>query len=93
MKNTVLDKLYKYRYVILFVLLYTIFYFVPYTADDLRWGSFYGERRMQRHFYNYGGRYLGYMLSLALTRSVVLKSVFMSAVTAGMVCYVEKISR
>lgn len=93
MKNTVLDKLYKYRYVILFVLLYTIFYFVPYTADDLRWGSFYGERRMQRHFYNYGGRYLGYMLSLALTRSVILKSVFMSAVTAGMVCYVEKISR
>lgn len=93
MENNVLDKLYKYRYIMLFIFLCAIFYFIPYTADDLRWGGFYGEKRLNNLFHNYGGRYLGYLLSIGLTRSIILKTLFMSAVTAGIVYYIEKISR
>ncbi len=83
----------KYRYPILFVLLCIFFASVPYVDDDLRWGSVYGLQRLKTGFQDYGGRYLGYLIILILTRSVVLKTIYMSAVTSGVIYLMEKLSK
>lgn len=64
----------------MFLVLCIFFYFVPYTDDDLRWGSQLGLKRLSNGFVGYGGRYLGYLIVIGLTRSVVLKVLFMSMV-------------
>lgn len=66
--------------------------FVPYTDDDLRWGSAIGAARLKNFFDGYGGRYLGYLIIMALTRSVILKTVFMGAVLTLMCFLVREIS-
>lgn len=84
----------KYRYPILFVLLCIFFASVPYADDDVRWGSAaYGLERLKTGFQGYGGRYLGYLIILILTRSAVLKTIYMSAVTSGVVYLTEKLSK
>ncbi|MDE6627441.1 MAG: hypothetical protein K2K56_13885 [Lachnospiraceae bacterium] len=79
---------------IMFFILCIFFYFVPYTDDDLRWGSQIGLQRFQSGFAGYGGRYLGYLIVMGLTRSVVFKVLFMSAVitmTAYLVRYITQL--
>ena len=83
----------KYRYPIVFVLFCIFFAAVPYVDDDLRWGSVYGLRRLKSGFQDYGGRYLGYLISLILTRSAVLKTIYMGAVTSGVVYLMERLSK
>lgn len=80
--------------IIIFLILCIFFYFVPYTDDDLRWGSQVGLARFQSGFAGYGGRYLGYLIVMGLTRSVVLKVLFMSAVvtmTAYLIRYITQL--
>ena len=82
----------KNRYMILTLLLIVFFFAVPYTDDDLRWGSEIGMRRLYKAFDGYGGRYFGYLIVMVLTRSQIIKSVFMGAVTTGIVYLMEKLS-
>lgn len=80
--------------IIMFLILCIFFYFVPYTDDDLRWGSQTGLNRFLSGFAGYGGRYLGYLIVMGLTRSVVLKVLFMSVVvtmTAYLVRYITRL--
>ncbi len=79
--------------ILMFLLLCIFFYFVPYTDDDLRWGSQTGLDRLQNGFAGYGGRYLGYLIVLGLTRSVVLKVLFMSAVITMMAYLIRYITQ
>lgn len=79
--------------IIMFLILCTFFYFVPYTDDDLRWGSQIGLSRLRSGFEGYGGRYLGYIIVMGLTRSVVLKVLFMSAVIAMSAYLIRYITR
>lgn len=79
--------------ILMFLLLCIFFYFVPYTDDDLRWGSQTGLHRLQNGFAGYGGRYLGYLIVLGLTRSVVLKVLFMSAVITMMAYLIRYITQ
>ncbi len=86
-------EVHKYRYPILFVLLCIFFASVPYMDDDLRWGSARGLERLKTGFQGYGGRYFGYFVILILTRSAVLKTIYMGAVTSGVVYLMEKLSK
>ena len=62
--------------------------FIPYTDDDLRWGSAMGVSRLKNFFDGYGGRYLGYLIIMTLTRSEILKTVFMGAVLT-LLCFLS----
>lgn len=79
--------------IIMFLILCIFFYFVPYTDDDLRWGSQAGLNRFLSGFAGYGGRYLGYLIVMGLTRSVVLKVLFMSSVVTMIAYLVRYITR
>lgn len=80
---------------IMFFLLCAFFYLVPYTDDDLRWGSQIGLDRLNNGFAGYGGRYFGYLIVMGLTRSVIMKVLFMSVaiiLIAYMVRYITNLS-
>lgn len=79
--------------IIMFLVLCIFFYFVPYTDDDLRWGSQIGIKRLHNGFAGYGGRYLGYLIVMGLTRSVVLKVLFMSAAITAIAYLIRYITR
>ena len=81
------------KYIIMFLVLCIFFYFVPYTDDDLRWGSQIGLKRLNNGFAGYGGRYLGYLIVMGLTRSVIFKVLFMSAVIMILACLVRYLTR
>lgn len=66
--------------------------FIPYTDDDLRWGSAIGVSHLKNFFDGYGGRYLGYLIIMTLTRSEILKTVFMGAVLTLLCFLVREIS-
>jgi len=62
--------------VLLFALLAWLF---PYTGDDWAWGSSIGTKRLSIFFDNYNGRYLGNLLILLVSRSVVVRVILMAA--------------
>ena len=80
------------RMACMLILFCVMCHFVPYTDDDLRWGSAIGAERLENFFVGYGGRYLGYLIIMALTRSAILKTVFMGAVLTLMCFLVREIS-
>lgn len=61
--------------VILYIMLQT-----PYCHDEWKWGSAERVELMKRGFANYNGRYLGDLLALAITRSVLVKTLVMAGV-------------
>ena len=80
------------KYYALFASLCVLFYFVPYSDDDLRWGCSVGAERLATHFAGYGGRYLGYLLIMAMTRSVLFKTMFMAVCLTILVYLIVKLS-
>lgn len=52
---------------------------VPYSHDEWAWGTQTGLDNLHRFFQGYNGRYFGDLISLVITRSVLIKAVFMSA--------------
>jgi len=78
---------------LMFILLCVFFYFIPYTDDDLRWGSQAGLDRLANGFAGYGGRYLGYLIVMVLTRFTLLKVLFMSAIVTLMAYLVRYITK
>ena len=55
----------------------TLAFLIPYVHDDWDWGSAGGLERLSTLFAGYNGRYLGNLLSLAATRSVLFKTLAM----------------
>lgn len=90
-----MDKLLKYsfRFVISFLLISILCYMFPYTGDDWAWGSTIGIERWNTHFADYGGRYLGYIIVMLLTRSRILRALVMSIsylIIAGCIEYITQ---
>lgn len=68
----------RFRLLIAFLLIGILCYIFPYTGDDWAWGSSVGIDRWNTHFAGYGGRYLGYVIVILLTRSRILRALVMS---------------
>jgi len=78
------------KYIMTFLLLCILFFLIPYTDDDLRWGSSMGMERFREGFQGYGGRYVGYMIIMSLTRFRVVKVVLQSFVLSLLLYLLEK---
>lgn len=83
-------KLYLF-YTFIFVFLFILSYYFPYSNDDWVWGSKIGIERFENGFKDYNGRYLGNTLVLVLTRSNILKSLFMTITYFGIGYLIKKI--
>ena len=83
----------KDKYIILTVLMFSLFWLFPYTHDDWIWGSSEGLYILRTWFDNYNGRYLGNVIVLLLTRSRLLRTLAMSAVMCGIVYFIERIEK
>ena len=59
---------------------------VPLSGDDWAWGSRLGVERLKSGFQGYNGRYMGNLVVLALTRSMVLRSVAVALVMTA-ICF------
>lgn len=67
---------------------------VPLTfGDDLDWGGAAGISRMQNLFDNYNGRYLGNMIIISITRSVVLRVIFYALINTTIVYAIMKLTK
>lgn len=74
----------------LFIIIVFLCYLFPYTGDDWAWGSVIGLDRLNSFFDNYNGRYFGNFTVLALTRSVLLKTIVMALVYTGIIYFISK---
>ena len=83
---------YKYRYIIFLIFSYILSSTFVYTGDDWAWGSIIGTMRLQDRFYDYGGRYLGYIIVLILTRSVLIRNIVMACSFTLLTYLTEKMS-
>ncbi len=81
----------KLFYLILFVLFLFLCFLFPYTHDDYAWGSCIGISRLYGLFDNYNGRWLGNLVILLLSRSLIIKSVIMSLVLVLIFYLIERI--
>ncbi len=83
-------KLYLF-YAFIFVFLFILSYYFPYSNDDWSWGSQSGLDRLHSGYKDYNGRYLGNTLAIILTRSNILKSLFMSITYFGIGYLIKRI--
>ncbi len=83
-------KLYLF-YTFLFVFLFILTYYFPYSNDDWAWGSKTGLERLQNGFKDYNGRYLGNLLVILLTRSNIFKALLMTITYFGIGYFIKKI--
>ena len=91
MMNVPEERLVRIRYFVLFLMWLGLCICFPYTGDDWAWGSSIGTERLYSWFDNYSGRYLGNLIVLVLTRSVVLRSIVMAGVFTGIVYLTEQL--
>lgn len=85
-----MNKVKKWQWGLLFVVLCALCFLYPYTGDDWAWGSSIGIERLNTWFDNYSGRYFGNLIVLALTRSNILKTIVMSACITLIVWMITK---
>ena len=83
-------KLYLF-YAFIFIFLFVLSYYFPYSNDDWSWGSQSGLDRLYSGYKDYNGRYLGNTLAIILTRSNILKSLFMSITYFGIGYLIKRI--
>ena len=83
----------KYRkYFFLFIAFAVLFLVIPYCDDDLRWGSSVGMERLASWFEGYGGRYLGYIIIILLTKFYPLKVVLQALTLTFLVYMLDQLS-
>lgn len=73
-----------------------MFYFIiailtPLTCDDWVWATDTGIERLRSLFDNYNGRYLGNIVEIIGTRSVIAKGLLMAVVNTLIVFFISKI--
>lgn len=78
-----------YLFTILFWGLF--YYFLPFAGDDWAWGSSVGAERLKNAFDGYNGRYLGNLLIILITRSVIAKVLFCTFVMFLLILVLSKI--
>lgn len=69
----------KISFVLSFIGILVLCYLFPYALDDWAWGKEIGMERLGNWFADYNGRYAGNILVIILTRSNILKSLFLAA--------------
>lgn len=77
-------------YILFFGLFFLIAYWTPYCHDEWKWGLPERLALMKRGFANYNGRYLGDILSIIITRSVLAKTLIMSGVLTGILYVIDR---
>lgn len=80
------------KYIALFAVFMLLFIAIPYCDDDLRWGGTDGVQRLATWFDGYGGRYLGYLFILLMTRFYAAKAILQAAVLTALVYVLEGIA-
>ena len=76
---------------LVFIALFLICYLFPYVHDDWAWGSSVGMDRFNSGFTDYGGRYFGYLIVMAMTRSKIVAAFIMSSVLVGIGVCVKRL--
>ena len=73
---------------LLYALVFIMLYKSPFRLDDLTWGGRIGLDRLNNHFANYNGRYLGNMVVIVLTRlpSIIRVNVQILVLLAIIMC-------
>lgn len=77
-------------YLFFFAVVFLIAYWTPYCHDEWKWGLPERLALMKRGFANYNGRYLGDILSIIITRSVLAKTLIMSGVLTGILYVMDR---
>lgn len=77
-------------YILFFAAAFLIAYWTPYCHDEWKWGLPERLELMKRGFANYNGRYLGDILSIIITRSVLAKTLIMSGVLTGILYVMDR---
>ncbi len=87
MNNKECTKNRKKIFTILAIIIFLIFLcsLFPYSGDDWAWGSSIGLERLKTFFKDYNGRYVGNLIVLVLTRSVLLRVIVMVATIFGII--------
>lgn len=67
------------------------YYFLPFAGDDWAWGSSIGLDRLKNGFDGYNGRYLGNLLIILITRSVIAKVVLCTLIMFLLIFILGKI--
>lgn len=78
-----------YLFTIVFFALF--YYFLPFAGDDWAWGSNIGIERLKNGFDGYNGRYLGNILIIVVTRSVIAKIIICTFVMFLLILILSKI--
>lgn len=81
-----------WKYLAMFIAFSVLFLVIPYCDDDLRWGGAPGMERLANWFDGYGGRYLGYLIIILLTKVYAAKVVLQAAVMTFLIYMLDQIS-
>ena len=74
----------KRRHIVLaFLIIFVVSLTFPYSGDDWAWGSSIGLERLFSGFADYNGRYVGNLIVLLLTRSVMLRGIVIAVTLVG----------
>lgn len=90
MKNFIKNNL---HFIIFFISFFLIGFFIPYSHDDWFWGSNWGIEAFKNGFDNVNGRYVGNLLALILTRSRLLRALFIAIILLAVVILISKICK
>lgn len=80
-------------FLVLFFVCLFLFYMVPYSHDEWAWGTETGLNNFRNFFQGYNGRYFGDVISLLITRSNIVKAVFMASTFVVLVWSIVKYFR
>lgn len=80
------------KYFFMFIIFSILFLVIPYCDDDLRWGGTPGMERLANWFDGYGGRYLGYIIIILLTKFYPLKVVLQAMVLTLLIYILDQIA-
>lgn len=67
------------------------YYFLPFAGDDWAWGCEIGIERLKNAFDGYNGRYVGNLLIILITRSIIAKVVFCTLTVFLLIFILSKI--
>lgn len=77
-------------YIIFFICFFYIAYQVPYCHDEWQWGLDERVDLLKQGFKDYNGRYLGNILALMITRSVLVKAAIISGGVVWLLWEIEQ---
>lgn len=76
-----------------FIVTLVFAFLIPEQLDDWAWGGQIGLDRLSNWFENYSGRYVGNLIVLALTRSLLLRSFVMALTLTGIIYMIYKFTQ